>query len=111
GRRVTRRITPAGSRFHVCGPISANTGTPCTYSTALAVATKVYDGTMTSSPGWMPAMTSARWSAVVHEEVAIAWRAPTRSANLDSNSATFGPWLTHRDASTAATARDSASSY
>jgi hypothetical protein len=90
--------------------MSANTGVAPAYSTAFAVAMKVYDGQITSSPGWTPASTSPRCNAVVHEEVATAWRAPTRSANASSKRATIGPWLTHPLFSTSATARTSASS-
>src|SRR5271165_2081942 len=51
-------------------------------------------GHSTSSPGSMPAANSARCRAVVHEDTATAHLAPTYFANLVSNSATLGPWLT-----------------
>src|SRR5271169_3201685 len=59
----------------------------------LAVAMNERLGQSTSSPAFTPPATSARCRAVVHEETAAAWAAPTYSANLRSNSATRGPWL------------------
>src|SRR6266511_5513279 len=55
----------------------------------------VSDGTMTSSPGPTPAVTSTRWRPVVQDVVAIPCFAPTYPATAFSNSATFGPWVTH----------------
>src|SRR5678816_1419066 len=54
----------------------------------------VNDGTMTSSPGPMPAVASARCRPVVHEVVATPCFAPTYAATAFSNSATFGPCVT-----------------
>src|SRR3981081_632319 len=57
----------------------------------------VNDGTMTSSPGPTPAVASARCRPVVHDVVALPCFAPTYAATAFSNSATFGPWVTHPD--------------
>src|SRR4029077_15309001 len=57
----------------------------------------VNDGTMTSSPGPMPAVASARCRPVVHDVVAMPCFAPTYAATAFSNSATLGPWVTHPD--------------
>ena len=46
---------------------------------------------MTSSPGPMPSVASARWSPVEHEVVATPCFAPTYAATAFSNAATFGP--------------------
>src|ERR671935_2726634 len=59
-----------------------------------ADAMNVNDGTMTSSPGLMPAVASARCSPVVQEVVAMPCFAPTYAATAFSNSATFGPCVT-----------------
>src|SRR5216683_7351022 len=58
---------------------------------------KVNDGTMTSSPLPTPAVASARCRPVVQEVVAMPCLAPTYNATAFSNSATFGPWVTHPD--------------
>src|SRR3982074_2811628 len=57
----------------------------------------VKDGTITSSPGPMPAVASARCRPVVHDVVAMPCFAPTYDATAFSNSATLGPWVTHPD--------------
>src|SRR5680860_51878 len=62
------------------------------------------EGTMTSSPGPIPARTSARCNAVVHDERATPCGAPTRSAKAFSNSATRGPWATQPDVTVSAAA-------
>src|SRR5438477_9626984 len=62
---------------------------------AFADAMKVNEGTMTSSPGPTPAVASARCSPVVQDVVATPCFAPTYAATAFSNSATFGPWVTH----------------
>src|SRR5215213_1302256 len=70
----------------------------------LADATNVKGVVMTSSPGPMPWTSRARWSAVVPEEVATAWRAPQNAANLSSNSRVTAPcasWPLSRTARTA----------
>ncbi|TND06494.1 MAG: hypothetical protein FD123_3532 [Bacteroidetes bacterium] len=83
-----------GSMLNVTGSISTNTGFALQYKTALAVATQVNAGTSTSSPGPTPAASSARCSAVVQLETAIACFTPWRSAKSRSNSFTFGPCVT-----------------
>jgi hypothetical protein len=53
--------------------MSANTGVPPANTTEFAVAAKVNDGTITSSPALMPAATNAICSAEVPELTAILW--------------------------------------
>src|SRR5438132_11231352 len=74
--------------------MSAKTTVAPVYRMAFADAMNVNDGTMTSSPGPMPAVASARCRPVVQEVVAIPCFAPTYAATAFSNSATFGPWVT-----------------
>jgi hypothetical protein len=72
--------------------------------TAAAVAAKVSDGTITSSPGPTPAARYARWRAAVHEETATAWATPRCAANAASNSYVRGPSVSQPDSSTSITA-------
>ena len=64
---------------------------PPTMTTALAVAIKVYGGTITSSPGSTPAAHNAASSADVPLVRQIACSAPQNSANSLSNAFTFVP--------------------
>ena len=57
--------------------MSAKTGSAPTRRTALAVAAKVKDGTITSSPGPIPSASSERWSAEVPELTATQCAAGT----------------------------------
>ena len=52
---VTAASTAAGSRFSVCGSMSANTGVPPSYIAQFAEATNEYGDVITSSPGPTPA--------------------------------------------------------
>ena len=61
--------------------MSAKTGMPPRYSTALAEAAKVSGEVMTSSPGPIPAAKTAAWSAAVPEFTATACRASTTEAD------------------------------
>src|SRR6266536_839977 len=94
-RLVMRCAMSAGSMLYVRASMSANTTVAPVYRIAFAEAMNVNDGTMTSSPGPTPAVASARWRPVVQEVVAIPCFAPTYDATAFSNSATFGPWVTH----------------
>ncbi len=76
-RGVIAASTSAGSMLYVRGSISTNTGVAPACMMAFAVAMKLNDGQTTSSPGPTPATSSARCSAVVQFDVAMAWRAPT----------------------------------
>src|SRR5258705_6122311 len=67
------------------------------------------DGTITSSPARTPTAMRARCSPVVQELTATPWLAPTRSANLRSNSATRGPCATQPERTASAAARASSS--
>lgn len=60
----------------VSGRISTKTGTPPRNTKALAVETKVYDGSMTSSPSSMSRSSAIISSAAVHEGVSSALRQP-----------------------------------
>src|SRR3954464_4391360 len=73
-----------------------------------AVAMKERLGHNTSSPGFTPPAISAKWSAVVQEDTATAYCAPTYAAKRFSNSPTFGPWLTQPLRSASSTAFSSA---
>ena len=55
-----RCLDRAGSRQNVVGSMSAKTGVAPVRATELAVAAKVNDGTMTSSPGLTPAASRPR---------------------------------------------------
>ena len=104
---VSASATVSGVRFCVSTSTSANTGRAPTYRGALAVAMNDRDGTTTSSPGPTPRAWSARCSAVVHDVVATPCSAPSAAQTADSKAATCGPWATHPEASTPATARSS----
>ena len=82
--------TFAGSMPNVRASTSTKTGTAPWWSTAIAVATKVKAGTMTSSPAWIPAPISARCSAAVPLLVARQYREPTKAANSRSRARTSG---------------------
>ena len=81
------RVRPlmAGSIFfasiwNVSMSVSTNTGSACISSTALIVATNVYGGTMTSSPGPMPRAASDVRRALVPFAVARQCLAPVSDA-------------------------------
>jgi hypothetical protein len=71
-RDVRRASIDSAVTFIVTGSTSAGTGTAPAWMTALAVAQNVRAGTITSSPGPMPAASALRCSAAVHELTAIA---------------------------------------
>ena len=90
--------------------MSTNTGVAPVSATELAVAAKVNDGTMTSSPGPIPAASSPRCRPEVPELTATHERPSTSwSPNSCSKAATCGPWATIPDISTASTALRSSS--
>ncbi len=90
--------------------MSANTGVAPVSATEFAVAANVNDGTMTSSPGPMPAARRPRWSPEVPELTATHVRPPTStSANSCSKAATSGPWAIIPLRSTRSTAARSSS--
>ena len=59
-RCVIRASRARGSRLCVTGSMSQKTGTAPWWRTAMAVATKLNAGTITSSPGCTPAATTAQ---------------------------------------------------
>ena len=77
------------------------------YRTALAVATKVRDGTTASSPGPRPTRMHAKCKAAVPFVTAIAYFAPTWEANSSSNSWVIEPIVSHLLRSTSFTAAPS----
>ena len=93
-RGVIAAATASGSRQKVSGSMSAKTGVAPTRRTALAVAAKENDGTITSSPGPMPSAISVSCSAEVPELTATQCRPSTSAENSSSNAATSGPCTT-----------------
>src|SRR5690606_20220967 len=85
------------------------TGVAPAWMMAFAVAQNVSGVVMTSSPAPMPAASSDRCSAAVHEFSAIACGAPIHAANAASNAATRGPVVSQPDSSVATTSAISAS--
>ncbi len=75
----------------------------------MAVAAKVKDGTITSSPGPSPRASSERCSADVPELTATQYAAPVTGANSSSNAFTSGPCTTMPLRSTRTAASMSAS--
>ena len=75
----------------VAGSTSANTGAAPTATTAWAVAVNVSAGTITSSPGPMPAAASAIRRAAVPELTPTDSRTPQYPANSCSNDSTSEP--------------------
>ncbi len=80
------------------------------YRTALAVATKLREGTIASSPGPRPTARQARCRATVALETASAWRVFTSPANSVSKAWVTAPMVSQRLRSTSCTAFSSASS-
>src|SRR3989344_6280287 len=74
-----------GSMHQVKGSISTRTGMAPVYNTALAVATKVRSGIITSSPFFIPKDANAKCKPVVPLETANAYFVPINEANLSSN--------------------------
>src|SRR5262249_374507 len=79
------------SIWNVSGSVSTKTGSAWCSSTALMVATKVYGGTSTSSPGPMSSAAIAVTSAEVPLAVARQYFEPSRLAQASSNCATYVP--------------------
>jgi hypothetical protein len=75
-RSVSFASMARGSSVWIRGSMSQKTGVAPWCSTAIAVATKVNAGTMTSPPGRIPAATTAQWSAAVPLLVIRQKRAP-----------------------------------
>jgi len=97
----------------VRGSMSTNTGTAPAWSTASAVATNVNAGTITWSPGPMPAAVSATWRAAVPLLVAMQCVEPRYLAHSRSRPRTSGangPDRTPRSSTPSTAARSSAPS-
>ncbi len=83
--------TSLGSSVWLSCSTSANTGTAPAWQTEKEVAMKVYDGTMTSSPGPTPSPASAVCRALVPLLVATPNSAPHHFAHSRSNSMPSDP--------------------
>src|SRR5262249_789460 len=101
--------TNSGTMLNVRESMSTKTAIAPQYRMQLAVAMKEWLTVMTSSPGFTPAASNAKCNADVQLETAVAWGAPTYSANSRSNAATSGPWVTQPDRIGRRAARASAS--
>ncbi len=89
--------------------MSTKTGVAPVSATEFAVAAKVNDGTMTSSPAPTPRASRPRCWPDVPELTATQVRPSTKAANSCSKAATSGPWATMPLASTRSTAARSSS--
>ena len=76
-RGVMRASSRVSSMFSVSGRTSQNTGFAPRRTKALAVETKVNDGTITSSPGRTSSSSAAISSACVHDVVTSARVTPS----------------------------------
>src|ERR1043166_9083327 len=92
-RGVIAAATAATSRLESRSLGSRTTGRPPACVTASRVATKVFAGTITSSPGSSREAISPRRSASSPLASPIAVDVPTYSANASSNSRTAGPLM------------------
>ena len=90
---IAARAASAEIHGRSSAAMSANTGVAPVYRTALAVATKLNEGTITSSPGPSPAARQIRCNPAVQLVTASACSTPTYSANRDSSSSVRGPML------------------
>jgi hypothetical protein len=109
-RGPMRRATAAGSSSRLSGSRSAKTGVPPRYNTALALATKLMAGTITSSPAPMPRQCMRACSPAVPLEKLTAAAAPTVCAKACSKAATAGPVVSQGERSAATRAWMSSSS-
>jgi hypothetical protein len=90
--------------------MSAKTGVAPVRATELAVAAKVNEGTMTSSPAVTPLDSRPRCSPEVPELTATQARpSPKWAANSSSKALTSGPWASMPDRMTRVTASISSS--
>src|ERR1035437_958702 len=107
---VMAASTDAGSRQKSSALISAKTGVAPVNATELAVAAKVKDGTITSSPALTPQESRPRCRPEVPELTATHVRpSPKCSENSCSNAFTSGPWANMPERRTASTAARSSS--
>lgn len=83
----------SGEILNVLSSISAKTGFALTYKIEFAVAIKLKDVVITSSPSFISIAIRPVCKAAVPELVAIAYFVLQYSANLFSNSSTFFPVL------------------
>src|SRR6478736_4595631 len=84
--------------------MSQKIGVAPAWPMVFAAATKLSDGTTTSSPGPQPTASNARWRAAVPFATAKAYFAPQKLANSRSKSATFCPMLHQPDRTTSSAA-------
>jgi hypothetical protein len=90
-RGVIAASTASGSMEPVVGSTSTNTGAALTFSTEVAVARKVYAGTITSSPLPTPIAASAICNDTVPFDTARPCRASWASANARSKASLRSP--------------------
>ena len=109
-RAVTAAEIASGLMQNDSGSMSAKTGVEPVRATELAVAAKVNEGTMTSSPAVTPLDSRPRWSPEVPELTATQARpSPKWAANSSSKALTSGPWASMPDRMTRVTASISSS--
>ena len=89
--------------------MSANTGTAPAWRSTFAVETQVMGVVITSSPGFTPQASTARWSAAVPVLAPSAWRTPSRVASNCSNRPARGPVASQPERRQASTSAISAS--
>src|SRR5690606_56578 len=81
------------SILQVSGSTSTNTGLAPSSTMTSAVATKVNDVVMTSSPGPMPSAIRDMSRASVPDATVMQWRAPLWAQRAASSSLTSGPMM------------------
>src|SRR5687768_2484164 len=79
--------------------MSQKTGVAPVCTIVLPAATKLSEGSTTSSPALQPTASNAMWSAAVPFATAIACLTSEKAANCSSNSDTRGPMLHQPEAS------------
>ena len=97
-----------GSMQKVIGSISTNTGVAPVRATEFAVAAKVKEGTITSSPLPIPSESNAICKAEVPELTATHSRSSTNLENSFSKLLTSEPWASNPERITRSTALRSA---
>jgi len=100
GAAGDERLNAAGRQVEAFRARSANTGLAPTRAMHPAVAKKVNDGQMTSSPGPIPSAISATRMASVPEDMPMPKRAPATAAAALSNCSTPGPRMNCPDVRT-----------
>ena len=109
---VMAASNPSGSRVWYASSTSTNTGVAPTWSMHVALAMKVCEGTMTSSPGPTSSRRRAAISATEPFEQGVPAMAPQNSAHSAPNALLCAPLIHWPESSTSITAaRISSSTY